>query len=143
MVESMTARLAAQLKANPNDAEGWLRLGRAYVVKGQHELAADAFVAAARLRGNDADLMLQAVAALLAPVKEDAPLPARAVALLREVAIIRPASPEVLWYLGVVAARDGRKDEARREWSQLLPILAPGGEDYKMVQAALSGLNAP
>ncbi len=140
MVEQMTARLAAQLQANPTDSDGWLRLGRAYAVQGKPDQAADAFMAAAKLRPDDADIKLQAVAALLSPVKPDAPLPARAVALLREVAVQRPQAPEVLWYLGVSAARDGRKDEARRDWSQLLTTLPSGSEDYKMVQSALSGL---
>ena len=143
MVETMTARLAAQLQANPNDVEGWLRLGRAYAVQNKPDQAADAFTAAARLRPDDADIKLQAVAALLAPVKPDAPLPARAVALLQDVATLRPAAPEVLWYLGVVAARDGRKEEARRNWTQLLQALPSESEDTKMVRAALNVLDGP
>ncbi len=44
MINGMVAKLAAQLKAEPNDVEGWLRLIRSYVVLGQ----ADAAAAAAR-----------------------------------------------------------------------------------------------
>ncbi len=141
MVEQITARLAAQLQANPNDADGWLRLGRAYAVQGKPGQAADAFTAAARLRPDDADIKLQAVAALLSPVKPDAPLPARAIALLRDVATLRPSAPEVLWYLGVAAARDGRKEEARQNWSQLLKTLSGNSEDLRMVRSALAGLD--
>lgn len=32
MINGMVAQLAAKLAANPNDADGWLRLGRAYAV---------------------------------------------------------------------------------------------------------------
>ena len=35
-----------------------------------------------------------------------------AVALLRQVQAVSPDRPEVLWYLGVVAARDGQREDA-------------------------------
>ncbi len=69
--------------------------------------------------------------------------PPRAVALLREVAAVQPEAPEVLWYLGIVAAREGRPAEARQDWTRLLAALPAGGEDRKMVQAALAELKGP
>jgi cytochrome c-type biogenesis protein CcmH len=67
-------------------------------------------------------------------------LPPRALALLREVATTAPDQPEVLWYLGVNAARVGRPDEARSNWSKLLSELPPDGEDSKLVKSALDSL---
>jgi Flp pilus assembly protein TadD len=60
--------------------------------------------------------------------------------LLTQVAAVAPDAPEVLWYLGVVAARDGRTAEAREKWTKLLAALPADGEDAKMVQAALAQL---
>ena len=54
MINGMVTRLAARLKEEPNDVEGWLRLIRSYVVLGRTEAAAEA--ARAALAGvQDAD----------------------------------------------------------------------------------------
>jgi cytochrome c-type biogenesis protein CcmH len=42
MIEGMVAKLAARLEANPDDADGWRRLARAYQVMGQMGKAKDA-----------------------------------------------------------------------------------------------------
>lgn len=42
MIRSMVASLAAKLEANPDDAEGWRRLARAYQVLGEADKARDA-----------------------------------------------------------------------------------------------------
>ena len=43
MIRGMVQRLADRLEENPNDREGWLRLGRAYEVLGEAENARQAF----------------------------------------------------------------------------------------------------
>ena len=42
MIRSMVERLAARLEANPNDAEGWLRLAQSYEVLGERDKAVEA-----------------------------------------------------------------------------------------------------
>lgn len=39
----MVQRLADRMQANPDDIDGWLRLGRAYRVLGENSKAIDAF----------------------------------------------------------------------------------------------------
>jgi cytochrome c-type biogenesis protein CcmH len=109
-------------------------------VQGKSDLAVDAFDHAAELKPDDQTIKLQTVAALLSGLKPGDALPPRAVKLLTEVAAVEPDAPEVLWYLGVVAARDGRAAEARDRWTKLLVALPANGEDAKMVQAALAQL---
>ena len=67
-------------------------------------------------------------------------MPPRAARLPRAAATATPDAPEVLWYLGIVAVREGHPDEARQHWTQLIAKLPEGGEDRKMVQAALAAL---
>lgn len=56
-IEGMTEKLAARLKDNPDDAEGWGMLGRSYAVLGKHDKAVPAFKQAIALRPNDAVLI--------------------------------------------------------------------------------------
>jgi len=140
MINDMIEQLAARLQAQPNDLDGWLRLGRAYLVRGDTPKAVDAYDHAAALKPGDPGIELQTVAALLSGLKPGDALPPRAITLLKDVSAVAPDAPEVLWYLGVVAARDGRPAEARDKWTRLLASLPAGGEDAKMVQAALGEL---
>jgi cytochrome c-type biogenesis protein CcmH len=140
MIGEMVEKLAAKLKAAPDDLEGWMRLGGAYAVQGKTEQAVDAYDHAAALKPGEPAIMLRTVAVLLAGLKPEDKLPPRAITLLTQVAAVAPDVPEVLWYLGVVAARDGRPAEAREKWTKLLASLPAGGEDAKLVKAALEQL---
>ena len=140
MVRGMVAQLAARMEKDPGNLEGWLRLGRAYAVLGETDKAVDAYDHATTLQPDDPSIKMQAVAALLGGLQPSDQLPPRAVALLREVAKTSPDAPEVLWYLGVVAVRDGHPDEARKDWTKLLAVLPADSAETPMVKAALAAL---
>jgi cytochrome c-type biogenesis protein CcmH len=140
MIRGMVAQLAAHLDSEPGDLDGWLRLGRSYSVLGETDKSVDAYAHAQKLRPDDVDIKLLAFRAMIAGLQPTDILPPRALALLREVATTAPDQPEVLWYLGVNAARVGRPDEARSNWSKLLSELPPDGEDSKLVKSALDSL---
>src|SRR6185312_1942364 len=93
MIRGMVDQLATRLRSEPNDVDGWMRLGRAHAVLGETDKAEDAYEHAAKLKPGDADIRLQAVGMLLGGLKPSDPLPARAVALLREVQAITPDQP--------------------------------------------------
>jgi cytochrome c-type biogenesis protein CcmH len=141
-IRGMVQKLAAQLQANPNDADGWVRLGRSYGVLGDADKATDAFDHAARLKPDDASIPLQEARAILEARKPDAPVSPSVVALLHKVEAKQPDDPEVLWYLGVAAAQDDRFAEAKKYWQRLLPLLPADSDDRKMVQQALDTLPA-
>lgn len=141
MIRGMVTQLATKLANAPDDVDGWMRLGRAYAVLGDTDKAADAYDHAAKLRPGDTEIPMQEVEALLSNRKPDDMIPARAVALLKQVAAVSPDRPEVLWYLGVVAARAGQRDEARRDWQKLLALLPPDSEDHKTVAEALHAID--
>jgi cytochrome c-type biogenesis protein CcmH len=141
MVRGMVEKLAAQLATAPDNLDGWLQLGRAYTVLGEDDKAADAFDHAAKLKPNDVEIPLQEVEAILTNRKPEDAIPPRAVTLLKQIETVSPDQPAVLWYLGVVAARNGQRDEARRDWQRLLPLLPANGEDHKTVVDALQTLD--
>lgn len=136
MIEGMVAKLAAHMAENPSDLDGWLRLGRAYTVLGQRDKAVEAYDHASALKPGDTEIKLLTVEAMLSGLSPADPFPARAIALLREVQLVSPEEPAVLWYLGLQAARDGNRDEARDYWTRLLAKL-PAGRQADMVKSAL------
>lgn len=56
-MESLVERLAARMQQTPDDAEGWMLLGRSLSVLGQYDRAAQAYARAARLSPKDAGLL--------------------------------------------------------------------------------------
>lgn len=141
MIRGMVARLAERLEQEPNDLDGWLRLGQSWMVLNEPENAADAYERAAPLRGDDVTIPLRAVEALLKGRAVSDPLPPRAIAILRRIETTRPDEPAVLWYLGLVAAREGHKDTALAYWRRLSDGLAPGAPDAAMVRQAIEALS--
>ena len=59
MIHGMVDRLAARLKQNGDDVEGWLRLVRAYMVMGDRDKAKSALADARQAVGNDAERLRQ------------------------------------------------------------------------------------
>jgi len=140
MIESMVAQLATQLQKQPDDLDGWLRLGRSYAVLGETDKSVAAFARAAALKPNDPEIKMQEFQAMIAKQQPNAPLPPSAVTLLHQLAAIAPDQPEVLWYLGVQAATSGKPNDARRDWTKLLGQLPADGDDAKLVKTALDAL---
>ncbi len=140
MIKGMVAQLAARLEADPNDADGWVRLGRAYAVLAEHDKAADAYERASALLPNDVSVLVQGVQALIEAQKPDAPVPRRAIDLLHRAEQIDPKRPEVLWYLGLVAAQAGHADVAQDYWRRVLDVLPPDSPDRKMVTDAIEAV---
>lgn len=140
MINGMVAQLAAKLEANPNDVDGWLRLGRSYAVLGEHDKSAAAFERAATLKPNDATVLLAGVEALMQGQKPDAPIPQRAVDLLRRAETADPKRPDTLWYLGIAEAQAGHVEAAQGYWRRVLDLLPPDSPDRKMVTDAIENV---
>jgi cytochrome c-type biogenesis protein CcmH len=139
MVRGMVARLAERMQRAPGDPEGWLRLGRAYLMLGEAEKADAAYDRAAALRPGE-QVRLQQIAAIFEVTPLDKPLPERLRALLAQAAARAPKEPEVLWYEGMLAARSGQREEALKYWRELLALLPAASGERKLVQSAVDAL---
>jgi cytochrome c-type biogenesis protein CcmH len=140
MIKGMVEQLAARLKASPDDADGWMRLGRAYAVMGEQEKAADAYQHALTIKPDDASVLIQGVQALIETQKPNAPIPRAAIDLLHHAEQVDPSRPEVLWYLGVAQAQAGHVDAALDYWRRLLGVLPSDSPDRKIVTDAIDEL---
>lgn len=76
MIDSMVAKLAAQLQQHPDDVDGWVRLGRSYMVLDEPEKARDAFSHAVKLKPTDPALKQALAEADSAASAKAAPIPA-------------------------------------------------------------------
>lgn len=130
--------LAARLQANPEDADGWVMLGRAYAAMGDDGKAADAYEHARNLRPGDESIALAEAEALLSGRLPDETLSDRVLALLKSIQLADPDQPLALWYLGYDAAQHGRFDEARQDWNHLLREMPEDAPERKTVEDALA-----
>ena len=140
MITAMVERLAARLQQQPDDADGWIRLGRSYGILNEPDKAVDAFAHAAKLKPDDVGLKQQYAEAIIEAGGSDDQPPAEATALLRQVLDTEPQNPEALWYVGLAESAAGHAQNAHDLWTRLLALLpadAPGREEVEQRLAAL------
>jgi cytochrome c-type biogenesis protein CcmH len=140
MIRSMVEGLAAKLAQNPDDLEGWKRLGRAYGVLGERDKAVDAYEHAVRLKPDDPAILVAEAEVLMPDRSPQTPVPENVVALLRRVEAMDPKQPAALWYLGLAAAQRRRFSEARDYWQRLLAEMPPESDARQAIAAALTAL---
>ena len=142
MIHSMVDRLAARLQEQPDDLDGWLRIGRAYQVLRERDKATDAFAHAAALKPDDPEILDHEIDAMLGDREQSEPVPEPALTILKRLEALDPKEPRALWYLGLAAAQAHRSDEAKSYWQRLLAVLPADSEEHNTVSAALAALDS-
>lgn len=142
MIRGMVARLAQRLEDDPDDLDGWLRLGRSHGVLGDAERARDAYARAATLAPDDARVLEAYAVAIVDAAPGSARLPGAAALVARRLVDIDGANAAGLWLLGRAEAEDGNADAARALWGRLLAQLPPDGPDHDAVKGAIEALGA-
>ena len=117
-VEEMVARLAQRLASEPDSSEGWLLLGRSYMVLERYAEAADAYSAAHRLLGDSAELLSNlAEAEALMQGQDFLGIPGER---LETALRLDPEYPRALWLGAFAAMQRGDTTLAVRRWQSLL-----------------------
>ncbi len=142
MIHGMVDRLAEKMEENPDDADGWMRLGRAYAVMGENDKAVAAVDHAAKLRPNDAAPLVVQAQALLGkqPIDGSKPLPPAFLDVAKKLESLSADSPDALWYIGLAAREEKRIGVARASWGQLLSKLNPTSPEAQLVKGAIDKL---
>ena len=140
MIRGMVNRLATRMETDQDNADGWMQLGRAWLMLGERDRSAAAYARAAALKPGDVEAPLQELAALLDATPMGTALPPRIPALVAIVTPLAQDRPEALWYLGLAAARLGQRDRALDYWDRLLPLLPAEGEEHGLVANAIKAL---
>ncbi len=122
--QAMVGRLARRLMDNPNDLNGWLMLGRSYMVLNETDLAARAYERANQLAGGkNADALIGLAEAL--SVQDESQLSGRAGKLIEKALLLDPHSPKALFFGAAAAVHRGDLPLARQRFSALLALDPP------------------
>jgi len=144
MIRTMVDSLAARLASQPDDLEGWSRLGRSYMVLNEPQKARDAYAHAVKLKPDALPLKEAYAESMIDAAGQDATVPpADAVAVFREILQADPKNQEALWYIGIAEADAGNDTAARDLWTRLLAQLPDNAPEHKAVTDRLAALNAP
>jgi cytochrome c-type biogenesis protein CcmH len=121
-MDQAIAGLAAKLAKNPDDAEGWALLGRAYLETQHFAEGRDALKHAHDLVPGDADLSV-ALAEAMTLASESHQIDAEIRALIDSAMKTDPNNQRGTWLLGVAEYQAGRYDAAIAKWNRLLELL--------------------
>ena len=123
-IAQMVSSLAARLKAQPDDVNGWKMLGRSYMTLGDFPAAVTAYQNAVELESalNAQTLVDLAVAIAQADGQQLTP---RAVSAFENALAIDPNHPEALFYGGIAAFNRSDVTLAADRWERLLSTNPP------------------
>ncbi len=122
--QAMVAGLARRLERRPDDLEGWLMLGRSYIVLQQYPHALRAYRRANELaRGQNAEALIGLGEALT--LSDDAELAGRAGRLFEAALDLDPSSGKALFFGAAAAMRRGEPALARERLATLLTLDPP------------------
>jgi cytochrome c-type biogenesis protein CcmH len=119
----MVAKLETHLREDPNDAAGWIMLGRSYVALERMDDAIVAYDHAHRLDPGNAEAALGLGEAM--SLRAGGNITPEAAKLFEQALSIEPASPKALLYGGFAAAARGDVTTARSRWLALKEMHPP------------------
>ncbi len=137
MVFEMVAKLEKRLATQPNDPEGWAKLGRSYVVMERKDKALAAYAKAYELAPDNVAVLSDY--AWLVFNESPGATTGLVQTLYSRLYKLQPAHPDALWFLGFTAYQQGDFRKALALWERLLKLLPaedPGREQLKQAIAS-------
>ena len=125
-IEDMVGRLAARMKENPEDATGWVMLGRSYYVLERFPEAATAYANAVKRSTPDAQILADYADALA--MAQDRRLDGEPERLIAMALKIDPQNVKALWLAGTAAFEKKDFNGAIAHWHKILDIVPPDSD---------------
>lgn len=130
--QNMVSRLARRLEKNPNDLDGWLRLGHSYTVLEQYPLAIRAYQKANELGDSkNIDALLGLGEALV--LSNDSEFTGRGSKYIEQALKLEPKNGKALFYGAVAAVRRGELPLARGRFTALLTLDPPPQDNVRAI----------
>jgi len=139
-INNMVAGLAERLKQQPDDAEGWLMLGRSYKYMNQYDRAAAAFAQAYRLEGDKVEVMLQYADALA--LNNGGKLSGQPAQLVFKALALSPDNMTALWLGGMAKVETGEFAEALQYWQKLEPLIASDSQSHQQLMGLITAVKS-
>jgi cytochrome c-type biogenesis protein CcmH/NrfG len=136
----LTAKLAARLKSNPEDGQGWLLLAKSYVNLGHYAEAKEALQEALKRLPQDADARADWIDTMV--MADNGAWNAEARKMLSAVLAANPEHRRALWLAGREALDRHAYKEAVGYFENLSALEGRESEEGRKVQAALEDARA-
>jgi cytochrome c-type biogenesis protein CcmH len=139
-VIAMVDQLAAKLRANPEDGEGWALLGRSYRVLGRYDAAVMAYNEASKRLAPNAQLYVDWAEAIAQA--QGRSLVGQPTELLERAMKLEPDNLKGLALLGAAAMERNDRPAAIATWTRLRSLLPPDSPQARQIDAALAQAGA-
>lgn len=140
-IEQAIASLAAKLKQNPEDAQGWALLGRAYENTQRFAEARDALKHAHDLAMGDPDITV-AYAEAVTLSSDSRRIEGEPLDLIQAALKAAPDNERGLWLLGISQYQNKQYDTAIATWKHLQTVLPKGSDVIASVQKEIERAQA-
>jgi cytochrome c-type biogenesis protein CcmH len=134
--EALVARLAARLKENPEDVEGWIMLGRSYTVLGRFRESSEAYAKASARLPHDAQLLADYADALA--MAQGRKLEGEPEKLIARALAADPDNVKARMLAGTVAFNKGDYATAAQHWERIVDRIPPESELARQVRGAIA-----
>ncbi|WP_349655403.1 tetratricopeptide repeat protein [Xanthomonas sp. 10-10] len=121
-LDEAIVQLRSALARNPDQAEGWVLLGRSLSSQQKFAEASDAFARAVALRPDEPDVLVAAAQSRMLADDSGRPDP-QAMRLLEHALAVQPDHQRARWFLGVVQRQAGQPAKASETWEPLLSVV--------------------
>lgn len=132
-VKAMVDGLAARLKENPDDMEGWVMLGRSYTIMGRFDEASTVYAKLVQM-APDNPRFLSDYADMLA-MTSNGSLQGKPAELISKALDIDPNYPKALALAGTLEFEREKFDQAVAYWERLLNAIPAEAKDSKFYKS--------
>jgi len=140
-MDELIASLQQRMSQNPDDAQGWIILGRSLKTMQRYEEAETALRNANRLVPDNPTIMVELAEAMLF-TSGQAEVGGEARQLIESALAIDPNQQRGLWIMGMASAQEGANEQAVAYWSRLLEQLDPASGPYQTVTEQIEAVQA-
>lgn len=135
---TLVDKLKEKLQKNPEDFNGWVLLGRSYMVTEDYLGAVQAFEQALKLKPDHVKVMVSLADAL--SVSQQGSMAGRPYDLLQQAYELSPNDTMTLWLLGMAEKQRKNNKQAAVYWQKLYPLIPETSEDKNTIRLLLASI---
>jgi cytochrome c-type biogenesis protein CcmH len=131
-LQDMVQKLAARLEEDPDNAEGWVMLGRSYAALDRYQEAENAYAQARRIAGDHPQLLVDSADIMV--MANGGRFTSEAAELLQRALHVQPENAKGLWLMGHYEYQGEDFQSAVDYWQRAAAQLPPDSEDTRAIR---------